>query len=164
MTMKEKRKKNTQLSFRLNLLFFVIFLLFFGLIIQLGTIQILNGEKYEADIHRTVKDTIKIPVPRGKIYDRNYNIIVDNKPLYAITYIPPKGVQAEDKLKVARKLSKYMTMYDEETKQSKLQTITDREKKEYWYLSHQKEANERLSEEEGSKMDNTEKYNIILDR
>lgn len=66
MTMKEKRKKNTQLSFRLNLLFFVIFLLFFGLIIQLGTIQILNGEKYEADIHRTVKDTIKIPVPAEK--------------------------------------------------------------------------------------------------
>ncbi|MGY0694598.1 peptidoglycan D,D-transpeptidase FtsI family protein [Virgibacillus sp. FSP13] len=162
--MKEKRKKKAQLPFRLNLLFFIIFLLFTALIIQLGTVQILNGQEYQDEVHSTVKDTIKLPVPRGKVYDRNHNIIVDNKALYAITYIPPKGVQAEDKLKVARKLSKYMTMYDEETKQSKLKTITNRDKREYWYLRHQKKASQRLSEEEISNMDNTEQYNTILDR
>lgn len=163
--MKEKRRKRiAQIPFRLNLLFFVIFLLFTVLIIQLGTVQILNGQKYENKVHSTVKDTIKTPVPRGIIYDRNHRIIVDNKALYAITYIPPKGVQAEDKLKVAQKLSKYMTMYDDKTKEDKLKTITEREKKEYWYLLHQEKANTRLSDEEASQMDNTEQYDTILDR
>lgn len=162
--MKKKRKQKTQLPFRLNLMFFIIFILFITLIIQLGTVQILNGQKYEDEIENTVKDTIKVPAPRGRIYDRNYNILVDNKALYAITYIPPKGVQVEEKLETARKLSEYMTLYEDETKQSKVKTITNREKKEYWYLSHQKEASERLSKEEVSKMDEQEKYNIILNR
>src|SRR5699024_5831112 len=78
-----------------------------------GVVQILNGEAYQDEINRTIKDTTKIPVPRGKIYDRNHNVIVDNKPLYSITYTPPKGVQAEDRLKVAEELAKYISMFDE---------------------------------------------------
>lgn len=162
--MKQKRKKSAQLPFRLNLLFFIIFVLFTALIIQLGTVQILNGQKYQDEVYSTVKDTIKIPVPRGNIYDRNHKVVVDNKALYAITYIPPKGVQAEEKLKVAQDLSKFMTMYDKKTKKSKLKTITDREKREYWYLRHPKKANKKISKKEISKLDNTEQYNTILDR
>src|SRR5699024_9408791 len=121
--MKQKRKKSAQLPFRLNLLFFIIFVLFTALITQLGTVQILNGQKYQDEVYSTVKDTIKIPVPRGNIYDRNHKVVVDNKALYAITYIPPKGVQAEEKLKVAQDLSKFMTMYDKKKKKNKIKKI-----------------------------------------
>src|SRR5690625_7857735 len=88
-------KKRVQLSFRLNILFFTVFLLFSILIIQLGVVQILNGEAYQDEIDRTDQETSKTPSPRGKIYDRYHNVIVDNKPLYSITYPPQKGVQAE---------------------------------------------------------------------
>src|SRR5699024_7768106 len=96
MIKKKKKNKKEQLSFWLNILFFIVFLMFSHLMLQIGVDQILNGEYYQDEINRTIKDTTKIPVPRGKIYDRNHNVIVDNKPLYSITYTPPKGVQAED--------------------------------------------------------------------
>ena len=106
----KKKNKKAQLPFRLNILFFAVFILFSVLIIQLGVVQILNGESYQEEIDKTILDTTKIPVPRGKILDRNYQVIVDNKPLYSITYTPPKGVQAKDKLDLAEKLTKYLSL------------------------------------------------------
>ncbi|MDY7042753.1 MULTISPECIES: penicillin-binding protein 2 [unclassified Virgibacillus] len=157
----KKKKKKTQLPFRINILFFVVFLMFTVLILQLGVVQILNGEAFQEEIDRTVKDTTKIPVPRGKIYDSNHNVIVDNKPLYSITYTPAKGTQAEDRLEVAEKLSKYISMDDEK---KYLDKLTERNKKEYWYLKNKEEADNRLSEKEAADLDNAEQYNTILDR
>lgn len=157
----KKKKKKTQLPFRINILFFVVFLMFTVLILQLGVVQILNGEAFQEEIDRTVKDTTKIPVPRGKIYDSNHNVIVDNKPLYSITYTPAKGTQAEDRLAVAEKLSKYISMDDEK---KYLDKLTERNKKEYWYLKNKEEADSRLSEKEAADLDNAEQYNTILER
>jgi len=159
-----KKKKKVQLPFRLNILFFVIFLLFSVLILQLGVVQILNGEEYENEINRTIQDTTNIPVPRGKIYDRNLKTMVDNKPLYSITYTPEKNVQAEKRLEVAEELAKYISMYTDKNKKQKIKTITERNKQEYWYLNNKEEADSRLSDEEVSEMDNAEQYKTILKR
>lgn len=164
MIKKKKKKKKEQLPFRLNILFFIVFLMFSVLILQLGVVQILNGEAYKDEINRTIKDTTKIPVPRGKIYDRNHNVIVDNKPLYSITYTPPKGVQAEDRLEVAEELAKYISMFDEKDKEQKLKTITERNKKEYWYLKNEDEVKSRLTEEELTELKPAEEYKTMLDR
>ncbi|MUK87116.1 penicillin-binding protein 2 [Ornithinibacillus sp. L9] len=176
--MKKTKKKRAQLPFRLNILFFIVFLLFSVLILQLGVVQILNGESFQEEIDRTIQDTTKIPVPRGKMYDRFGNVIVDNKPLYAITYTPPKGVQAKDKLDVAEKLSQYISMLDncegiedsseleacEYNRDKQLKSITERNKKEYWYLKNQEEADSRLSLEEAAEMSNSDAYNETLKR
>src|SRR5690625_444954 len=159
---KTKTKKiRAQLPFRFNILFFTVFLLFSILIIQLGVVQILNGEAYQDEIDRTDQETIKTPSPRGKIYDRYHNVIVDNKPLYSITYTPQKGVQAEDNLDLAEKLSALMTMADED---GNLPKLTERNKKEYWYLKNTEEAISRLTDEEKSELDNTEQYDEALKR
>ncbi|OZU89959.1 penicillin-binding protein [Virgibacillus indicus] len=156
--MEKKKKKKAQLPFRLNILFFVIFLLFSVLILQLGVVQILNGEDFQKEIDRTVQDTTKIPVPRGKIYDKNHDVVVDNKPLYSITYTPPKGVQAKDRLDVAKDLAKYISMDSPEV----LEGITDRNKREYWYLENKEEAVGRLSDEAKEELDDTDEYNETL--
>ncbi|PAV29055.1 penicillin-binding protein [Virgibacillus profundi] len=156
--MKTKKKKKAQLPFRLNILFFVVFLLFSVLIFQLGVVQILNGEDFQKEIDRTIQDTTKIPVPRGKIYDRNHDVIVDNKPLYSITYTPPKGTQAKERLEVAKDLAKYISMDSEEI----LDGITDRNRREYWYLENKEEAVDRLSDEAKEKLDDTKEYSETL--
>lgn len=163
--MKKHRKKN-QLFFRLNLLFIVIFLLFAALVVQLGVVQILNGESFQEEINKTSQDITKIPVPRGEIYDRHHNIIVENKPIYAITYTPPKGVQAKDRLKVAQKLSKYIDMFhpDEEKRNDQIERITKRDKREYWYLLNEKDAQEKLSDKEATDLKPEEQYKAILSR
>src|SRR5690625_2232923 len=151
------KKERSQLPFRLNILFFVIFLLFSVLILQLGVVQILDGASYQEDIDRTVQDTTKIPVPRGKILDRTHKVLVDNVPLYSITYTPPKGVQGADKLDVAKKLVEYISV-DEKS----IEKITERNKKEYWYLlseKNQEEVYSRLTDEEIEKLDDVKQYN-----
>lgn len=156
----KKNKKQTQLPFRLNILFFVIFILFSLLIFQLGIVQILDGEAFQEEIDRTIQETTKIPVPRGKIVDKYNNVLVDNKPLYSITYTPPKGVQAEDKLKVAEELAAYISMDDKEM----IDRLTDRNKQEYWYLKNQEEADSWITDEEIEELSNVEQYNEILER
>nr|WP_227994970.1 penicillin-binding protein 2 [Oceanobacillus sp. CFH 90083] len=144
----------------MNILFFAIFLLFSALILQLGVVQILNGEAYQDEIERTNLDTTSVPVPRGKIFDTNGQIIVDNEAMYSITYTPPKGVQAEDRLKVAEKLAQYINMSDNEKIMNR---ITDRDKREYYLLLHQEEIEERLEEIETEEMENSEVYNATLE-
>lgn len=168
--MKENKRKKAQLPFRTNIIFFIVFLLFLMLIFQLGVVQILNGEELQEEIDRTIQDTTKIPVPRGKIYDRNGNLVVDNKALYSLTYTPPKGVQAQDRLDLAEKLVKFISMDSEE----ELEKITDRDKREYVYLkdlekNEGKSADERektyedlLPEEKIKDMSNAEVYQEVL--
>src|SRR5690625_807103 len=151
------KKKDTRIPFRVNILFFTVFVLFTILVIQLGIVQILEGETYQEEIDRTINDVSKSPVPRGKIFDRNGNVIVDNNPLNTITYTPPKRIQAEDKLDLAEDLVSFISM-DKEL----IDKITERNKKEYWYLKNIDEATERLSEEEEEDLDDTEQYNLII--
>ncbi len=156
----KKKKRKAQLPFRLNIFFFIVFLLFCGLILQLGVVQILDGEEYKAEVERTIKDTTKIPVPRGLIVDRYHHPIVENKPVYSITYTPAKGVQAEDRLELAEQLATYISMDSEK----EINSLTERDKKDYWYLKNKKEADARLSDEEAEKMGNAKQYTTILDR
>ncbi|WP_156291903.1 peptidoglycan D,D-transpeptidase FtsI family protein [Oceanobacillus salinisoli] len=163
---KKKKKKKAQLPFRINILFFVIFLMFTMLIFQLGVIQILNGEDFQKEIERTDMDITKLPVPRGKIYDRDHEVIVDNEPVYSITYTPEKGVQANERLKVAKQLAEFITMVPKDAEDAEEyldKTLTERNLKEYWYLQNQEEADERLSAEERDGLDNGEAYNKTLE-
>src|SRR5699024_3167539 len=78
---------------------------------------------------------------------------------YSITYTPPKGAQAEDRLELAHELSEYITMNEKQ-----LERITERDLKEYWYVLNIEEAESRLSEEEAEEMDSGEVYTGTLDR
>ncbi|MFB4166484.1 peptidoglycan D,D-transpeptidase FtsI family protein [Virgibacillus sp. JSM 102003] len=165
MVQKKKKKRKSQLPFRLNILFFIVFLLFSVLILQLGVVQILNGEEFQAEIDETENEYTLKPVPRGKMYDRNHNLILDNNPLYSITYTPAKGIQAKDRLEVAEKLATYISM-DPEKNDKGIATygVTTRNKKEYWYLKNTEEARSRLTDKEIEEMDNGEEYDTMLDR
>ncbi|GAA0490463.1 penicillin-binding protein 2A [Salinibacillus aidingensis] len=149
-------KPKSHLPFRLNILFFAIFLLFSFLIVQLGIVQILTGEEAQEVLDETENTVTNIPVPRGKLYDRDGNILVDNKSRYAITYTPPKNVQPEKKLEIAQTLSNYIEMEERQ--------ITERDMKDYWILTHREEAYARLSKTEKQRMDDEEQYQTVLDR
>ncbi|RDY72441.1 peptidoglycan D,D-transpeptidase FtsI family protein [Halobacillus trueperi] len=153
---KNKSKHKSHLSFRLNVVFFVVFLIFSGIILQLGVVQILNGEEAQEEINRTENTTTSIPVPRGEMYDRYGRVVVDNQPLYSITYTPPKGVQPKDKLQLAEEISKYIDMEFEGK-------LTDRDLKEYFFLQNQEEVTARIEDEDTSELDNGEVYQLQLD-
>ncbi|QTM99839.1 penicillin-binding protein 2 [Sediminibacillus dalangtanensis] len=157
--MGKKKKKRAQLPFRLNILFLFVFLLFSGLILQLGVVQILNGEEAQDEIDRTENTISEIPVPRGKMYDRYGRLVLDNEPVRSITYTAPKnGAKPEKRLKLAKKLAGYIDIEDAEDK------VSERDKKEYWYLLNEEDALEKLTDEEKEEMDNGDQYNTMLKR
>lgn len=163
--MKKKRnqlkKAKSQIPLRLNILFIVIFLIFSLLIIQLGIVQILNGEEAQRQINATENTPSEKPVPRGKIYDSNYNLVVDNQPVKAITYTPPKnGESAKNRLELAKKLATFVTVIKDKEELKK--KITDRDKKEYYFLLNNEEVQNRLTEEE-SNLEGGELYQAQLD-
>lgn len=135
-----KKKKRAQVPFRLNILFFVVFLLFSALILRLGVVQIVYGEQYRKEVERTEDVTVSTPVPRGKIYDRYHRVIVDNVPLNAITYTRTKTTTPEDTLVIAERLAKYID--------KPVDKITERDMKDYWILTRKEEAKKKVSEAE----------------
>lgn len=133
------KKKKVSSLFRLNILFFSVFLLFSLLILRLGFIQIAFGENFRRELARKEDVTIHTPVPRGKIFDRHYKVIVDNVPRNAITYIS-EGASKEEMLNTAEKLAKLITI--------KTDKVTDQDKKDYWLVKNPKLANSRISKQE----------------
>ena len=51
-------------------MFLCIFLLFSAIIMQLGKVQIVEGEAYKNQVENSQNATTSIPVPRGQILDR----------------------------------------------------------------------------------------------
>ncbi|NMA90326.1 MAG: penicillin-binding protein 2, partial [Amphibacillus sp.] len=155
-----KKRNRAQIPVRLNVLFLVVFILFSVLILQLGVVQILNGEEARQRVNETENTTASIAVPRGIMYDKFGKIILDNEPERSITYTPPKnGDSSKKRLEIAEKLAKLITM--DEDFESLQSMVRERDKKEYWYLFNSKEANERLTEEE-RELSTSEQYRAIL--
>lgn len=154
------KKKRSQLPLRLNILFVSVFLIFSLLIVQLGVVQILNGEEAQREIDQTENTPSEKPVPRGLMYDRNHNLILDNNPVKSITYTPPKhGQTADERLELAEDLAEYITIIkdQEELKEE----ITERDKKEYWYIQNTEEVADRLTEKE-KELEGGDKYQAEL--
>lgn len=160
-TVANKKKKRAQIPLRLNVLFLCVFILFSLLILQLGVVQILNGEEARRRVNETENTTSSLAVPRGLMYDRFGQLILDNEPQRSITYTAPKnGDSASKRLEIAENLAKLISMSDDQEELESI--IRERDKKEYWYLFNSKEANERLTEEE-LELTTSGQYQKILD-
>ncbi|MDP4106834.1 MAG: penicillin-binding protein, partial [Bacillota bacterium] len=136
------KKKKKYVSFRFNMIFLIVFGLFSLLIIRLGVVQIVYGDDYKREIQRTVDVTVNNPVPRGKMYDRNGKIIVDNTPLNAITYTKKQNADPQEMLKTAEKLSKLINMntsnpYDPDYLKK---TVHDRDQRDFWLVKYPQKA------------------------
>ncbi|WP_307255949.1 peptidoglycan D,D-transpeptidase FtsI family protein [Oikeobacillus pervagus] len=145
----------------MNMLFFVVFVLFSLLIFRLGIVQIVQGEDYQRKIERTEDVTVNTTVPRGKIFDRNGKIIVDNIPQNAITYTRSKNADQEEMLKTAKKLTKFINKDTDR--------ITERDKKDFWLMKFPDKGKKKLTDKEWQKLKENELtskdlYKIQLDR
>jgi cell division protein FtsI/penicillin-binding protein 2 len=158
---KQKKKKKNYVPSRLNLLFFAVFLLFSALILRLGFVQIVFGEDYRKEVDRTENVTVNTLAPRGKIFDRYENVVVDNTPLNAITYTRMQSTTAKEQLEVAKKLSEIITMDKKK--------IQERDRKDYWILTRPDEAAALITDEDLKKvadgeMEESDLYQLQLDR
>ncbi|PFO65403.1 penicillin-binding protein [Bacillus cereus] len=140
---KQEKKSGRAIPTRLNILFLCVFLLFSAMIIQLGKVQILDGETYKNEVEKRENATVSLSVPRGKIFDREGNPVVDNKSLRTVTYTKMKGVKSEDILKTARQLADIIEMPQED-----ISKLTETDKKDFWMQLNPKLAENLVSKKE----------------
>ncbi|MEK4654913.1 MULTISPECIES: peptidoglycan D,D-transpeptidase FtsI family protein [Bacillus] len=140
------KKQKTSISIRLNILFFCVFILFSAIIFQLGKVQIVDGETYKNQVEKNENATTSIPVPRGKIYDREGKQVVDNRALRTITYTRLKGVSSEDILKTAKDIANILEISEEE-----INKLTEVDKKDFWMQLNKKRAKAKITKQEEEK-------------
>ena len=94
---------------RLIIISILTFILFIILSLKLYNIQILNNEKYKNKLKDLkVSYVYSNSTPRGRIYDRNYNLIVDNVGVKTIYFKRKGSISTDEKIKLAYKLSKHI--------------------------------------------------------
>jgi penicillin-binding protein A len=159
-SMKKEKKKKNHVPARLNILFLIVFVLFSILIVQLANVQIVKKEDFKKEVARQENSTVSLAMPRGKIYDRNGKIVVNNEQQRAITYTRYKNVLNEDMLVTAKELAKYI---DVPTDKLKL-----RDKQDYWMIKNKEEAEKlipkaKLAELKAQGKKNDEIYKLRLE-
>ena len=123
--MAKKRINYEVIINRRFVLFLIIILVLFSIIVaKFTSIMLVNNKKYEKELSvLNYSEVYGTSSPRGRIYDRNYNIIVDNKSLKTITYQKSKKTTSKEMIETASKLSNHITI--------DYKKLSDRNKREY---------------------------------
>lgn len=146
-----KAKQRANITFRMNILFFSIFILFTMLILRLGYLQIVKGENYSREIERTEEVAVNTSVPRGRIFDSEGRILVDNKPQRAITYTKMQTTTSEDMFEIAEKLSLLI--------EKGTNAITKSDLQDFWLRKYKDVANDLITDEERQEIEQDEELN-----
>ncbi|MCX7719967.1 MAG: penicillin-binding protein 2 [Dictyoglomus thermophilum] len=95
------------------------------ILLRLFYLQVYNKDFYADLSERNYLKSMVLPAPRGVIYDRNNNILAENKIVYSLYLIPPYkfekakisklseivGIKIEDIQKIYEKISPYVPAY-----------------------------------------------------
>lgn len=140
-----KATNRASLTFRMNVLFFSIFLLFSILVFRLGFLQIVKGENYVRALEQKEEVRVNTSVPRGRVFDRYGRILIDNQPENAITYTKMQTTKQADMLDVAKKLAHLI--------EQPTNKITQRDLLDYWILINNEDAKAKVTEKEMKKFE-----------
>lgn len=140
---KRKIKENNRFVF-----LEIISILFFSLIcFALFKITIIDNKKYISSLKDiTEVTTYGESAPRGRIYDRNYNILVDNKAVPVIYYKKIDDITTNKEIDLAYEILNYIDIDS-----SKL-TLTNF--KEFWIADNPSLAHDKITSEEWLKLEN----------
>lgn len=143
---KNSRKEQTKshIPFRLNLLFFIVFLLFVALIIRTGYLQIIKGEEFQAEVERTESTVVRGNVPRGGIYDAKLRPLVSNEASSIIRYTRGSNTQVESMADVAYNLATLIEIPHSTPFEEERSDLSMRDLKDYYYATNIEEIEERV--------------------
>ena len=141
---KRKYNYNKIIDRRINIYLYIVYFVFIVIIIRLFWLMIIERKTYTKKL-KEVSDAVieKDRAPRGRIFDRNYNIIVDNKAVKMIVYSKDPNIKSSDEVKLAEKVSKYIDI--------NYNKINDEIIKNYLLVMNYDKLKKRVSEKENKK-------------
>ena len=150
------------LNTRLYIILSISIICFILIIYQISNIMLFNKEKFNKMLSDLTINVVEgTSVPRGRIYDRNYNLLVDNVGVKTIYYKREKGTSTKDLINIIKLLKDNIEI--------DTSNISDRNLKEYYIVLYEDEANKLVTEDELNsykerKISSTDLLNIKLDR
>ena len=124
--------------------------------------MIIDSSKYKKKLDKLSYNTVEgSSAPRGRIYDRNHNILVDNIAVKTIYYTKSKKVSSSEEVKLAYKVSPHLNL--------DLSKLTSRAKREFYVEIHPKIAKSKIKDSEWEKLkqkklDATDIKNLKIER
>ena len=79
-----------QLALRVAILGGIALVLFAVIFFRLWYLQVLSGDKYLAEANDNRVREVKVEAPRGRIVDRNGNVLVDNRTALVVQVLPER--------------------------------------------------------------------------
>lgn len=139
-----KRKNNSYdnvINRRYVFLFWLIIGSFFLLAISFFKVMIIDNEKYNKLLDELTYDVVLgSSPPRGRILDRNHNVIVDNKAVNTIVYKRRKGTSYKDMIKLAYKVYSHLDL--------DYSKVSNRAIREFYLYNSKTNLDELISKEE----------------
>lgn len=149
--MKRLNKKKKSINYdlvtnkRLIVLMVVVISLFLVVGFKLYSVMIINGDDYDdllGDL--TYTEVLGTSSPRGRILDRNYNVIVDNKAINSIVYKKEKSTTTAEMIELAYLVSPYLDL--------NYSKLTDRAKREFYFYMYPDKCNELVTASENEQV------------
>ena len=126
---------------RYKILVIIIILIMLLLLIRLFYVQIIRNKYYNEQL-----DTLTVTIvegdsaPRGRIYDRNGNLIVDNISTKTIYYKKNNNVTTKEEINIAYKVAGYINV--------DYSKLTEDMLKDFWILNNSDESDDRITKQE----------------
>lgn len=130
---------------RINVLSIIIIIIFLILIINLIYIICFKSNFYQKKLLELTDVTIYgESAPRGRIYDRNYNLLVDNDKVPVIYYKKQANITSKEEIELAYSLIDLIELPYEK--------LLTRNLKEFYLVMYKEECNEKITKEEWDKL------------
>lgn len=108
---------------------------------RLFNLQMLKNSEYNDKLAMATEKTIEsTSAPRGRIYDRNHKLLVDNEGIKTIYYKKQNGITTKEEIELAYEVSNNIDI--------DYSKIDDNKLKDFYYKSHYKECRKKITDEE----------------
>ena len=141
---KKKNYIDKIINHRFTLFLVLIIVLFTILIVKISSVMIVQNKRYTKSLKKlSYSEITGTSSPRGRIYDRNYNIIVDNKSVKTIIYKKKKGTSDMEMIRVAGIVAPHLDL--------NYSNLSDRSKREYYCAKNKDACNKLITSNEREK-------------
>ncbi len=142
---KKHKCNDKHLDVIMNRRFGLIIVLLISIYLVIGcrlfNLQILKNSEYNDKLAMATEKTIEsTSAPRGRIYDRNHKLLVDNEGIKTIYYKKQNGITTKEEIELAYEVSNNIDI--------DYSKIDDNKLKDFYYKSHYKECRKKITDEE----------------
>lgn len=147
---------------RFNIIAFIIMILYLVIGGKLFYLQILKKDYYSEKLALSTDKKIEsTSAPRGRIYDRNYNLLVDNEGVKTIYYKKQNDITTKEEIKLAYEVADNISV--------DYSRINDEKLKTFYYRGNYNKCKKKITDKEWDlyskrKLDDNDIRDLIYER